>query len=548
MNASPRPEGPFPRSAGILLHPTSLPGRYGIGDLGEGARRFVDFLADSGLSLWQVLPLVPPGPGSSPYSSPSAFAGNIWLLDADHLYAHALIDTDDLQAPTLPEQSIDFADFALAYAAKKPLLDKACARFAARLPQASDALSKGFADFCNKEQHWLDDYALFMALRDHYQQAPWWLWPDAARKNHDDAAVAQARQELHDEILRIKIGQYLFDVQWRQLQAYCQRKGVRIIGDIPIYVDRDSADVWANRQYFRFQDDGLPSHVAGVPPDAFTEKGQFWGNPLYNWDALAADGHRFWVLRMQRALSLADVVRIDHFRAFAAFWEIPADAPDASSGVWVRGPGSKVFADLQTALQKDLGTLPVIAEDLGVIDQPVVDLRKKFLMPGMKVLQFAFGGAADHDYLPHTYDANTVVYTGTHDNDTALGYWLTSPDYVKKHFQEYTGLANPSGHDVVWHMIRLAFSCVSHTAIVPMQDILALDSGARMNIPGKSSGNWRWRVRIEAFHSSLSSRLRYLSRLYDRDEKHRDEVVAGREQQARANPDKWLPPLFLEES
>jgi 4-alpha-glucanotransferase len=359
------------------------------------------------------------------------------------------------------------------------------------------------------EQHpWVMDYALFVALRERHDFKPWFEWPrDLAFR--DDKALAAARAELQPRILQIAAEQLLFDEQWTRLRAHCAQKGVTIIGDIPIYVDHDSADVWTQREQFLLSPEGKPLGVAGCPPDAFTELGQLWGNPLYDWKRMKADGHRWWVARMRRMLSLYDVVRIDHFRAFAAYWAIPYGAPDARGGQWVKGPGKAVFDDIEAAL----GKLPVILEDLGVITPDVEELREATGLPGMKVLQFAFGEGPDAKYLPHNHVPNCVVYTGTHDNDTALGFWNSAPDWMKEHVRSYLDI---DGHDFVWDFIRTAFSSVAHTAIVPMQDVLCLDSGARMNMPGSEKGNWGWRVRIEAFHHNLSSRLRRLADLYGR--------------------------------
>lgn len=488
----------FPRSGGILLHPTSLPSPHGVGDLGAGARAFVRWLQAAGLTRWQVLPLVPPGPGGSPYSSPSAMAGNPLLIDLAALVEQGFLDKADVVAPAF---SLDVIDWAGVIPWKFERLRKATQRMLAT------TAGRARVDRFLEEHPWALDHALFMALKERRDGQPWTAWPkELALRSL--AAIETAKVELAPRILEIGAEQCLFDEQWRSLRAYCADHGVTIIGDIPIYVDLDSVDVWTHRDQFLLSADGVPLGVSGVPPDAFTENGQLWGNPLYDWKRMKQDGHRWWIARMKRVLSLCDVVRIDHFRAFAAYWAVPYGDEDARGGAWVKGPGLAVFEDIKEAL----GDLPIILEDLGVITPDVEALRDATGLPGMKVLQFAFGDP-DGAYLPHNHVPNSVVYTGTHDNDTALGYWKNAPDYVKEHIRRY--LAR-DGSDFVWDLIRTCFASVGHTAIVPMQDVLALDSGARMNMPGSDSGNWAWRVRDGAFHENLSSRLRDLAGLYAR--------------------------------
>jgi 4-alpha-glucanotransferase len=489
----------FPRTAGVLLHPTSLPSPHGIGDLGKGARAFIDWLADGKLTRWQVLPLVPAGPGGSPYSSPSAFAGNPLMIDLDALVSEGLLDKGDVDGASFDPDRIDWARVI-------PWKTQRIQKAAKKLVTLDTGRVR--VELFREKNPWVLDYALFTALKEREGGKAWREWPKdlAARA---PAAIEKAKGELMPRLLQIIAEQCLFDEQWRALHQYAKQKGVTIVGDIPIYVDLDSADVWTNREQFLLDKDGKPLGVAGVPPDAFTEKGQLWGNPLYDWKKMKADGHAWWIKRMQRVLGLCDVVRIDHFRAFAAYWAVPFGDEDARGGQWVKGPGRAVFDDLEKAL----GKLPVILEDLGVITPDVEELRDATGLPGMKVLQFAFGEGPEAKYLPHNHVPNSVVYTGTHDNDTALGFWKTAPQYVQDHVRNY--LAR-DGHDFVWDFIRLCFSSVAHTAIVPMQDVLALDSGARMNMPGSDSGNWAWRVRVEAFHHSLSSRLKTLVELYGR--------------------------------
>lgn len=445
-----------------------------------------------------MLPLVPPGPGGSPYSSPSAMAGNPLLIDLAALVSEGFLDATDVVAPPF---ALDAIDWAAVIPWKSARLQKAT-----RAMIASDA-GRARVDGFLAANPWASEHALFMALKERFGGQPWTAWPKELALR-TPAAVEAATRELAVRIQEIGAEQCLFDEQWRQLRVYCAEHGVTIIGDIPIYVDLDSVDVWTHRDQFRLSPDGKPLGVSGVPPDAFTEKGQLWGNPLYDWDRMQQDGHRWWIARMGRVLSLCDVVRIDHFRAFAAYWAVPSGDEDARGGAWVKGPGLAVFHDIKRAL----GDLPIILEDLGVITPDVEALRDATGLPGMKVLQFAFG-EPDGAYLPHNHVPNSVVYTGTHDNDTALGYWKNAPDYMREHVRRY--LAR-DGSDFVWDFIRTCFASVAHTAIVPMQDVLTLDSGARMNMPGSESGNWGWRVREAAFHESLSSRLKDLAGLYGR--------------------------------
>lgn len=486
------------RVAGILLHPTSLPGRHGVGDLGAGVDRFLDWLTAAGMRAWQILPLVPPGAGDSPYSSWSAFAGNPWLIDLDDLAAHGLLDA----AP--PEQPFaDRVDFAAMQALKGPALDSAADRLL-----AGHEWTPAFDAFC-AQADWLDDAALFAALRSAFDHAPWWRWPAELRRR-DPQALAQARQIHAAAIGRVKAQQFIFDRQWRRVQAVAAARGVEIIGDLPIYVDADSADVWCNPDLFELDADGQRTRVAGVPPDAFSDTGQLWGNPLYRWDRLAETGYAWWIARLRRALALTDRVRIDHFRAFAAYWAVPADAPDARTGAWCPGPGQPFFDAMQAAIG---GPLPVIAEDLGIIDDGVRDLLASSGFPGMHVLHFAFGGGADNAYLPHHHRQNAVVYPGTHDNNTTLGWWLAAPPHVQDHVRRYFGV---SGHDLVWDMIRATLASVAETAIVPMQDVLALDARGRMNTPAVAAGNWGWRLHPHGLRDDHAARLRDLCGLFAR--------------------------------
>lgn len=505
----------WPRGAGLLLHPTSLPGAHGIGDLGLSARGFVDWLSGAGLSLWQMLPLVPPGAGNSPYSTASALSGNPWLLDLRGLWEEGLLDSADLEAPSFSADRVDYmavCDF------KGPRLDKAAGRLLEGRG-AAEGLREAFEVFCDGEP-WVQEAATFMVLRRIQLQRPWWKWPKPLR-DRTPVALAEARKDFAEEIHREMALQFLFERQWRALRDYCGERGVRILGDLPIYVDRDSVDVWAHREQFQLDPSGRPTCQAGVPPDYFSDTGQLWGNPIYHWDRMALDGYQWWIRRVRRALAQADLLRLDHFRGFSAYWSVPAGAADARDGAWVKGPGRSLFDAIAAALgtgqgrasEPSLGELPLLAEDLGDIDAEVLALRDSLGLPGMKVLQFAFGGGSDHAFLPHNYDPHCVVYTGTHDNDTTLGWWLTAQEGWRDHVRRY--LAR-DGHDVVWDLIRLAMASVADMAVMPMQDVLSLDSGARMNRPSVAEGNWAWRVREEAFHPNLAARLRELVELYHR--------------------------------
>ncbi len=491
----------LPRGAGILLHPTSLPGPHGIGGLGRDARRFVDWLQEAGVSLWQVLPLVPPGGGDSPYSTCAALAGNPWLIDLETLHEDGLLQDGDLDGPTFDPDRVDYRAVC---DHKEPRLAKA----AARLHRGAAPHLRAEFEAFRATSRWAVDAAEFAAVRRLERHRPWWQWP-ATLRDREPAALERARQEVREEIDREVALQFLFDRQWTALRAYCRERGVRLLGDVPIYVDRDSVDVWANRDQFQLGPDGTPRVQAGVPPDYFSETGQLWGNPIYDWKRVAADGFRWWIQRLTRALGQVDRVRLDHFRGFAAYWEVPAGAEDARPGRWVPGPGLALF----DAVRQALGELPLVAEDLGDIDAPVHALREATGLPGMKVLHFAFGQGADHAFLPHNFEPHCVVYTGTHDNDTTLGWWQHADDRIRDHVRRYVAR---DGHDVVWDLIRLALQSVADTAVIPLQDLLTLDSGSRMNRPGQAEGNWAWRVRAEAFNPALAGRFRELVSLYHR--------------------------------
>jgi 4-alpha-glucanotransferase len=506
MTTSVQAAGIESRAAGILLHPTSLPSRHGIGDLGAGARQFLDWLHAAGLTRWQILPLVPPGPGFSPYATVSALATNLLLIDLEELSELGLLEPRELLPPRgfHPDQ----VEVEAVEAWKLPLLSRAADRFlAARGDEALAEVHAAFDRFVAGAS-WLEDVCLFLAIRSDREGLPWWEWGEAL-KTRDAAAMEAERDRLAAPIARLRALHFLFERQWTALRHYAADRGVRIIGDVPIYVDLDSADVWGHRDIFQLDAEGRPARVAGVPPDFFSKTGQRWGNPLFDWDALAARGHDFWVRRLARIFELVDVVRLDHFRGFSAYWAIPAEDEDATRGAWVKGPGRALFEDLERAL----GPRPIIAEDLGVIDDDVEALRDGLKLPGMRILQFAFGESARQPFLPHNHRPRSVVYTATHDNDTTLGWWLGASERERDHVRRYLGV---SGHDLVWDLIRAAFASVAQTAIIPLQDALCLDSGARMNTPGTAEGNWRWRVRGEAFNTPLALRLRGLATLYGR--------------------------------
>lgn len=503
----------FVRSSGVLLHVTSLPGRYGIGDLGAEAYRFVDFLVQGKQSLWQVLPLGPTNGGNfhSPYVALSAFAGNPLFISPEALVEDGLLSESELHA--VPTVSGECTDYDAAISGKLALLRTVANRFHRNAPAA---WRTAFADFCDQQRWWLDDYALFMALRGQFQDASWRTWtPNLVRR--ESAALRTWGKQLEAELSYHKLLQLLFFTQWKRLKTYANENGVKIVGDIPIYVGFDSAEVWAHPELFDLHPETrTPRCVAGVPPDYFSDTGQRWGNPLYRWreengqPVLAV--YDWWVQRFRSTFALVDIVRVDHFRGFEAYWAIPEEEETAVKGQWILGPGATLFL----TLQEKLGELPVIAEDLGVITPEVDALRLQFGFPGMKVLQFAFGGDARNLYLPHNYtDPHCVVYTGTHDNDTTLGWFQTASPSCQEHVLRYLGRANSA--DVPWDMIRLAWSSIATFAIAPFQDILSLGSEGRMNLPGQPKGNWRWRYHPHALDPTLSARLAELTTLYGRD-------------------------------
>ncbi|ADC62945.1 4-alpha-glucanotransferase [Allochromatium vinosum DSM 180] len=496
------------RTSGLLLHPTSLPSHYGIGDLGPSARRFVDFLAAAGQGLWQMLPLGPTGYRDSPYQCTSAFAANPLLISPDGLLEFGWLQASDLDGrPAFPEDRVDFGAVA---PWKTRLLALARAGFAERAGEDDRA---DYARFCTREAFWLDDYALYHALKTHHELRPWTDWePALAQRDPDALGDWSARHR--DEVELQRFVQYVFHRQWSSLRDYARVRGVRLIGDIPIFVAHDSSEVWTHPEWFELDERGHPTVIAGVPPDYFSATGQRWGNPLYRWPVLAADGYRFWIERLRRSLELVDLVRIDHFRGFAGYWEIPASEETAINGRWVPGPGLAFFQALRAALGENL---PLIAEDLGVITEDVEALRDTLELPGMAVLQFGFedleDGFGGSSFLPHRHRRRLAVYTGTHDNNTLLGWWAERNEHLRAQVLAYL---NGDGQAVNWDFIRVALGSVADLALFPMQDVLNLGGEACMNRPGTAEGNWLWRYREDQLDPAAAERLLRLSRLYGR--------------------------------
>ena len=499
----------FDRASGVLLHPTSLPGPHGSGDLGREAYHFVDWLVASGQKLWQVLPLAGIGPGNSPYMSNSAFAGNVLLIDLTDLHTQGWLHRADLEPITgLAGQAGTAArqiDFSVMHAYRMQRLAQAAAVFAA---QGTAEQRADYARFQVEQSSWLPEYTLFMSLCEACGWNDWYEWePGLAQRR--PAALAAART-LHAQRIHFwQFCQWRFFRQWAALKAYANGKGVQIIGDTPIFIAYLSAEVWANQRLFELDAAGRPTVVAGVPPDFFSATGQRWGNPLYRWAAHAKDGYAWWVERIKHTFDLVDIVRIDHFRGFAGYWEIPANEPTAIKGRWVPGPGEPLFK----AISKALGPVPIIAEDLGVITPDVDALRKKFGYPGMRILQFAFAGDASDRFLPHNHEPDTVVYAGTHDNDTAAGWWANASDKERHCARGYLAT---DGHDMPWTLIRAAMASVADTAVHTMQDVLALPTECRMNFPGQESGWWGWRFQWSQVQPWHAGRLAELSRFYGR--------------------------------
>jgi 4-alpha-glucanotransferase len=495
---------PFPseyRSSGLLMHVTSLPSPYGIGDLGSSAFSWIDRLHDAGLAWWQALPLGPTGYGNSPYQPMSSFAGNELLISPASLILDGLIQARDAQS----HFSADVVDYDSVIPSKQQLLDTAWANFKAGQRSNRD-LAPAYDEFCARQAHWLEDYALFRALKEKYHGAYYLEWPEELVRR-SPSALAKARRELASQIDQVRFAQFLVFRQADQLKEHAHARGVGLIGDLPFFVSPDSSDVWANPELFLLDEQHRPRFVAGVPSDYFSAQGQLWGNPVYNWDALRSTGYRWCIDRLRALLAHVDVIRMDHFRGFAAAWHVPAGAPTAQSGQWVAGPGAGFFQAVQT----ELGHLPFIAEDLGVITADVQALRDQFRLPGMRILQFAFDGHADNPYLPHNFIHNTVAYTGTHDNATTRQWYEELPDYQRQNFWSYLKRAPGTSADAAPELMRLAWSSPAALAIAPLQDLLNLGSEARMNVPGRADGNWRWRVREDMLSSRAFQRLQDLT-------------------------------------
>jgi len=499
------------RVCGILLHPTSLPGRFGIGDLGEEAYRFVDRLVQAGQQLWQTLAIGPTGYADSPYASFSAFAGNPMLISPDLLAQEGdLSPADWADLPPFPQDHVDFG-WVIPY--KTELLRSAARRFFQR---GSTERHARFAQFCRENRDWLDDFALFMAVKAEHHMVIWTDWEEGIALRRPEALEAW-REKLADEILFHQYLQYQFFQQWQALRRYANERQVKIMGDIPIFVAHDSADVWANPGLFYLDEAGEPTLIAGVPPDYFSATGQRWGNPLYRWDLMEQQGYAWWIDPVRQTFSLVDFLRIDHFRGFEAYWEIPASEPTAVVGRWVKAPGATLFRALKGAL----GELPIIAEDLGVVTSEVVALREEFGFPGMKVLQFAFDSDASNPYLPYNLDHDCVIYTGTHDNDTTRGWFTVQNEGLRHKVSLYLG---SDTREIHWDFIRLALSSVADMAVIPLQDLMGLGSEARMNRPGEPSGNWQWRYLPGMLTDELIARLRSLTEIFGRQGLKRDKV------------------------
>jgi 4-alpha-glucanotransferase len=494
----------FNRSSGILLHPSSFPGRYGIGTLGVAALEWIDWLHDAGQKLWQVLPLGHTGYGDSPYQSFGAFAGNPLLIDLELLQADDFLPLEALQsAPDFPKNAVNYGWI---YIWKWQVLRQAATSWQQKASPEARAV---FADWRAANASWLEDYALFMACKNAHGGNPWNTWkPELVRR--DPTALETARLEYQDDVMLYALTQYWFFSQWGMVQRAAHAKGIKIIGDIPIFVAHDSSDVWANQHLFALEPDGSPSVVAGVPPDYFSATGQLWGNPHYRFDVMAQDGFAWWLQRFEETFKVVDIVRVDHFRGFEAYWEVPGKAETAINGRWVKAPGVELF----NAVRAKFGDLAIIAEDLGVITKEVEALRDGFNLPGMKILQFAFYADSADPFLPHNHSQNCVVYTGTHDNDTTLGWWLSEPEKVRAKVKAYLGV---TGKDIVWDMIRACWQSKAVMALAPLQDLLELPTRQRMNLPGTLGGtNWAWRYSSADLTPALAAKLKALTVLNKR--------------------------------
>ncbi len=508
-----------PRSSGILLHPTSLPGPFGIGDLGRDAYRFVDFLKETGQSLWQVLPLGPTGYGNSPYMCFSAYGGNFLLISLEQLAEKGLLERKEIADP--PDFPAHRVDYSAVYAYKAPLLQQAFRRFTA---ESGAGFPDDFYRFRQQHAFWLDDYALFMALKEAHDGHAWRQWEGAAAR-YDADALVRWRNELATPIRYYEFLQYIFFKQWDALRRYCHSQGIKLIGDMPFYVAHDSAEVWANRQLFHLDEHGDPIAVAGVPPDYFSATGQRWGNPLYRWDTMAEDNYRWWIDRFRVSYSLVDILRLDHFRGFEAYWEVPAEASTAANGTWVKGPGAQFFHTVRETLAQHGIGLNAIAEDLGVITTEVDDLRDSLGFPGMRILQMAFGqDPKAQQYRPHNHIYHCVVYTATHDHNTTQGWFTVTPgtqttqtlEEVEQERADAIAYLGTSGELIHWDMIRMALGSVAEKAVFPLQDVLGLGSEARMNLPGVSDAHWEWRFNWDMPDQDTRQHLAELTRIYER--------------------------------
>ena len=501
-------EAPFMkyRQGGILLHPTSLPGIFGIGDLGSEFYRFIDFLHSNRQQLMQILPLGPTGYGNSPYQSFSAFAGNPLLISPEKLVDIGILTSDEIVLPKFPKSRVDYKKV---MAFKWDLLLQAFTNYSKRSPSA---LREQFKAFSNKHHYWLEEYALFMSIKEAHDLKAWNTWEEPL-KSRKTSALLSWKRNYQKEVEFHKFTQFIFFHQWNEAKKYTHKKKIRIIGDIPIFLAYDSADVWVNSHLFYLDKYGELEYVAGVPPDYFSETGQLWGNPIFRWNRMKANGYKWWIQRIKHSFSQIDILRIDHFRGFEAYWRIPADEPTAINGKWVPGPGIELFIELKKAL----GPLPIIAENLGVITPAVVELLQQSGFPGMRVLQFAFGleeeEFKENEYLPHNYIPNTVVYTGTHDNDTTQGWFKTVPKEVQTEVLEYL---NSNNEDIVGDLIRLAWNSVAKMSIIPLQDLLRLGTEGRMNFPGTESGNWEWRFTWDQLTEEKGEEIAKLSKIYER--------------------------------
>ncbi|HBQ60425.1 MAG TPA: 4-alpha-glucanotransferase [Balneolaceae bacterium] len=493
----------FTRSSGCLVHPTSFPGKYIMGDFGFEARTFIDFLERTDQTIWQILPLTPTGYGNSPYASYSAFAGNVYLISPDILHKKGLLTDKEIAEIQLP--SGVSADYEAAFENKDRVFKRASERFYNNLKKKE---KQAFEAFKKQNEHWLEDYVLFMACLLHYDKQPWNTWDEDLTKRKPKA-LKEYRKKFSDEIDLQYWLQFEFYNQWMSLKEYANERGIRVVGDIPIFVDHNSADVWANPKYFEVDEAGNRQLVAGVPPDYFSKTGQLWGNPLYKWDELEKDDYAWWVDRFKHMFEMCDSIRVDHFRGFDAYWEVEAGQKTAEVGQWVEGPGEKLF---NTILDK-CGELPIIAEDLGFMTEGVRKLRDKFNFPGMRIIQFAFDSDSTNSFLPHNYTQNSVVYSGTHDNDTTVGWYNTTKEEEKHRARIYT---RTSGEQMNWEFIRLGMLSVADQAIFPLQDYMNLDSTHRMNIPGTSSGNWLWRYTSDMLEAVDEEQIQHLVELSNR--------------------------------